>query len=52
MVKLEVVRTSKDNSKTTFLLKSSTPGYSNALRRLMMNEVPVMAVEDVEFKIK
>ncbi len=39
----------KDN-RMTFLLKKSTPAYSNALRRIMLTEVPVMAIEDVEIK--
>ena len=34
----------------TFLLKKSTPAYANALRRIMLTEVPVMAIEDIEFR--
>ena len=50
LIKLEVIKTSKDSGKSTFLLKSSSAGYSNALRRIMLNEVPVIAIEDVEIK--
>ncbi|MFH2020700.1 MAG: DNA-directed RNA polymerase subunit D [archaeon] len=46
MSKLEVV--SDKNNKMTFLLKNSSPAYSNALRRIMLTEVPVMAIEEVE----
>lgn len=49
-MKLEVLSTSKDKSRMTFLLKDSYNGYSNALRRIMLTEVPVMAVEDVEIR--
>jgi DNA-directed RNA polymerase subunit D len=50
LVKLEVKHVSKDESKVTFLLKDISPGYSNALRRIMLNEVPVMAIEEVEIR--
>ncbi len=48
MANVEIV-TMKDN-KATFVLKKSTPGYANALRRIMLMEVPVMAIEDVEIR--
>ena len=48
MVSLEVV--SKDENKMTFLVKNSSPAYSNALRRIMLTEVPVMAIEELEIK--
>ena len=48
MAKLELVN--KGNDRTTFLLKSSSPAYSNALRRIMLTEVSVMAVEEIEFR--
>jgi DNA-directed RNA polymerase subunit D len=46
VVKFDLLKTAEN--KMTFLLKDSTPGYSNALRRIMLTEVPVMAIEDVE----
>ena len=46
MAKLEVV--SDKNNKMTFVLKNSSPGYANALRRIILTEVPVMAIEEVE----
>lgn len=36
----------KDNT-LRFLLKSTTHAYANALRRIMMAEVPAMAIDDV-----
>ncbi|MCM2325170.1 MAG: DNA-directed RNA polymerase subunit D [Candidatus Woesearchaeota archaeon] len=41
---------SKKENKATFLLKKSSPAYSNALRRIMLTEVPVMAMEDIEIR--
>jgi DNA-directed RNA polymerase subunit D len=50
LVKFESISVSKDKNKMTFLLQDSTPSYSNALRRIILNEVPVMAIEDVEIR--
>jgi len=41
--------TSKD-SNSVFLVEDITPSFANTLRRLMMAEVPVLAIEDIEFK--
>ena len=48
MVKFKLIK--KSDNKITFLIENSTPGYSNALRRIMLNEVPVMAIEEVEIR--
>jgi DNA-directed RNA polymerase subunit D len=40
----------KEAGKLSFILKGSTPAFANALRRLITEEVPVMAIEDVEFR--
>jgi DNA-directed RNA polymerase subunit D len=48
MVEYEKI-SGKDN-KLSFLLKKSSPAYANALRRIMLTEVPVMAMENIEFK--
>ncbi|MEM2131290.1 MAG: DNA-directed RNA polymerase subunit D [Candidatus Woesearchaeota archaeon] len=47
-MKLEILK--EDKNKLSFLLKDSNAAYANALRRIMLNEVPVMAIEEVEFK--
>jgi DNA-directed RNA polymerase subunit D len=47
MVSIEKISSSEN--KMTFLLKKSTPAYSNALRRIMLTQVPVMAIENIEF---
>lgn len=49
-IKMEVrlLENKKDENKISFILKDSNASYANALRRIMMEEVPVMAIEDVE----
>jgi DNA-directed RNA polymerase subunit D len=47
-MKLELLHKSKD--KVALLLKNSSPAYSNALRRIMLTEIPVMAIEEVEIR--
>ncbi len=48
MVSFEKI--SEKGNKMTFLIKKSSPAYSNALRRIMLTEVPVMAIEELEIK--
>lgn len=40
----------KSSGRIKFLLEESTIGFANALRRVMSNEVPTMAIEDVDFE--
>ncbi|MFH1589110.1 MAG: DNA-directed RNA polymerase subunit D [archaeon] len=40
----------KTKDKVTFQVKGINNAYANTIRRLMMSEVPTMAIEDVEFK--
>lgn len=40
----------KSHSRIKFLLEDSTIGMANALRRTMKNEIPTMAMEDVDFE--
>ena len=46
---IEIMSKDKKSGKTVFLLKSTNPGFANSLRRVMQEEVPSMAIEDVEF---
>lgn len=39
----------KSDEKIVFKLDGVTPAYANTLRRLMLGEVPTMAIEDVTF---
>lgn len=47
-MKLKLISQSKE--KLSFLLEGVDVGFANALRRCAVEEVPVMAIEDVEFR--
>ncbi|NQU98081.1 DNA-directed RNA polymerase subunit D [Candidatus Woesearchaeota archaeon] len=47
---MEIKKLSKAKDKMSFLVKGIEHSYANTLRRLMMSEVPTLAIEDVEFK--
>ena len=40
----------KEKKQISFILKESTPAFGNTIRRLVLEEVPTMAIEDVEFR--
>lgn len=40
----------KSDERIKFLLEKSNPSFANALRRVMKNEVPTMAIEYVDFE--
>ncbi|HLC50542.1 MAG TPA: DNA-directed RNA polymerase subunit D, partial [Candidatus Nanoarchaeia archaeon] len=48
-MEIRVLENNKDQGKLSFLLKDSNPIYVNTLRRLVIDEVPTMAVEEVDF---
>jgi DNA-directed RNA polymerase subunit D len=50
--KMEIRLLEKNQSKSriSLLVKGITPAYANSLRRVMINRVPVLAIEEVEFK--
>lgn len=48
MPSIEFISKDKKTGRVKFFLKDSNPGFANALRRLMMADVPVMAIKDVE----
>lgn len=47
-MKLKLINQSKE--KLSFLLEGVDVGFANALRRCAIEDVPVMAIEDVEFR--
>ena len=49
-MEIRLLENKKEENKLSFIVKDSTPAYANTLRRLMLGEVPVMAIEDVEFR--
>ncbi len=46
---IEMLKKDKKTGRVTFLLKNANPAFANALRRIMIEAVPTMAVEDIEF---
>ena len=48
-MEIRVLDNNKEQNKLSFILKDSNPVFANTLRRLMIDEVPTMAIEDVEF---
>ena len=48
-MEVRVLDNNKEQGKLSFILKDSNPVFANTLRRLMIDEVPTMAIEDVEF---
>ena len=49
-MKVEKLNWDKKNNKLVFVLKDTTPVFANTIRRLVLGEVPTLAVEDVEIK--
>ncbi|RME55301.1 DNA-directed RNA polymerase subunit D [Candidatus Woesearchaeota archaeon] len=46
---MEMKKLSMDDMKGSFLVKGTTAWYLNTLRRLIINNVPTLAIEDVTF---
>ncbi len=49
-MEIRLLEKSKDEKKVTFMLNKSTPSYANTLRRLIVNRIPTLAIEDIEIK--
>ena len=47
---IELLKLDKKQKKLSFILKNASPAFANAIRRNAIEEVPVMAIEDVEFR--
>ncbi|MDP7506613.1 MAG: DNA-directed RNA polymerase subunit D [Candidatus Woesearchaeota archaeon] len=48
-MQVKLLAKGKDKNKESFILKNVSPEIANTIRRYVMNEVPTMAIEDVEF---
>lgn len=46
----ELIEHNKKQNRVVFLLKNSTPAFANMLRKTIIDEVPTMAIEDIEFR--
>lgn len=49
-MEVKLLEKSKDGNKLLFLLKGANAYFANTLRRVIEEEVPTMAIEDVEFR--
>lgn len=47
-MKLKIIKKGKE--KITFVLDNSNPAFANAFRRIMTSEIPILAVEYVDFE--
>ncbi|MBU0614643.1 MAG: DNA-directed RNA polymerase subunit D [Nanoarchaeota archaeon] len=47
---MEIRALEKSKDKIVFMLKDSTPTFANSLRRAIVGEVPVMAIENAEIR--
>ena len=49
-IKLEKIKEEKKKNKVIFILKGSDEIFANTIRRLILEEVPTLAIEDLEIK--
>ncbi|MBL7054437.1 DNA-directed RNA polymerase subunit D [Candidatus Woesearchaeota archaeon] len=49
-MEVRVLENNKDEGKLSFILKDADVAFANTLRRIIAEEVPTMAIEDVEFR--
>jgi DNA-directed RNA polymerase subunit D len=49
-MEVRVLENDKDEGKLSFILKDVDVAFANTLRRIIVEEVPTMAIEDVEFR--
>ena len=48
-MEIRVLSNEKEEGKLSFIAKDITPAFANTLRRIIVDEVPTMAIEDIEF---
>ncbi|MBU2560874.1 MAG: DNA-directed RNA polymerase subunit D [Nanoarchaeota archaeon] len=49
-MEVELIEQNKKQNRVTFLLKGATPAFANMLRKTIIDEVPTIAIEDVELR--
>jgi len=50
MAEIQMLKKDKKTGRATFLLKNTNAAFANSMRRMMVDTVPTMAIEDVEFR--
>ena len=49
-MKIQKIKYDKKEGKISFALRDSNPAFANLIRRIILENVPTLAIEDVEFK--
>lgn len=49
-MEVELISQEKKHNRATFLIKGATPAFANMLRKTIVDEVPTLAIEDVEIR--
>lgn len=49
-MEIRLLDNNKDTGKVSFIIKDTTAAFVNTLRRIILEEVPTMSIEDVEFR--
>ena len=49
-MEVRVLENKKDEGRISFIIKDTSAAFVNTLRRIIIEEVPTMAIEDVEFR--
>jgi DNA-directed RNA polymerase subunit D len=49
-MEIQLIENNKKQNRMTFLLKGSSPAFANLMRKTIVDEVPTMAIEDVEIR--
>ncbi len=49
-MEVRVLENNKEEGKLSFVLKDADFTFANTMRRLVQEEVPTMAIEDIEFR--
>ena len=50
MTEIQMLKKDKKTGRATFLLKNTTAAFVNSIRRTIIDAVPTMAIEEVEFR--
>ncbi len=50
MISVEVLESDEKKNRASFVLKGANSAFANAIRRSVLESVPTMAIEDVEFR--
>src|SRR3989344_4066327 len=49
-MEIKLLENNKKEGKVSFMIKKTSPAFANSLRKYILEKVPAMAIEDVEFR--